>query len=156
MLEIQRLRVFPGETEQSSGTSWKPTVGIPTFFPLHPLFRELLTDHRVPGLLLEAMKVAVKKQRKKIKAKMLGTAEEAESSDDEDDSWLLLSNDKEEAPLVPGSRIQNLYVGGGEVRRRVKEGPAWFFSTLFSCSTAFHAALCLLSCIFALSTFSFL
>lgn len=77
-------------------------------------------------------------------------------SDDEDDSWLLLSNDKEEAPLVPGSRIQNLYVGGGEVRRRVKEGPAWFFSTLFSCSTAFHAALCLLSCIFALSTFSFL
>uniref|UniRef100_A0A8W4FDS9 Rab interacting lysosomal protein n=1 Tax=Sus scrofa TaxID=9823 RepID=A0A8W4FDS9_PIG len=42
--------------------------------------RELLTDHRIPGLLLEAMKVAVKKQRKKIKAKMLGTPEEAESS----------------------------------------------------------------------------
>ncbi|XP_035890295.1 rab-interacting lysosomal protein isoform X2 [Phyllostomus discolor] len=42
--------------------------------------RELLTDHRVPGLLLEAMKVAVRKQRKKIKAKMLGTPEEAESS----------------------------------------------------------------------------
>ncbi|XP_072635190.1 rab-interacting lysosomal protein isoform X2 [Canis lupus baileyi] len=42
--------------------------------------RELLTDHRVPGLLLEAMKVAVKKQRKKIKAKMLGIPEEAESS----------------------------------------------------------------------------
>ncbi|XP_012508478.1 PREDICTED: rab-interacting lysosomal protein isoform X2 [Propithecus coquereli] len=41
--------------------------------------RELLTDHRVPGLLLEAMKVAVRKQRKKIKAKMLGTPEEAES-----------------------------------------------------------------------------
>lgn len=41
--------------------------------------RELLTDHRVPGLLLEAMKVAVKKQRRKIKAKMLGTPEEAES-----------------------------------------------------------------------------
>ncbi|XP_038181589.1 rab-interacting lysosomal protein [Arvicola amphibius] len=71
--------------------------------------RELLSDHRVPGLLLEAMKVAVKKQRKKIKAKMLGTPEEAESSDDEDDSWLLLSNDKEDAPLVPGSRIQNFF-----------------------------------------------
>ncbi|CAH6785909.1 rab-interacting lysosomal protein [Phodopus roborovskii] len=71
--------------------------------------RELLTDHRVPGLLLEAMKVAVKKQRKKIKAKMLGTPEEAESSDDEDDSWLLLSNDKEDAPPVPGSRIQNFF-----------------------------------------------
>ncbi|KAF5911698.1 hypothetical protein HPG69_015675 [Diceros bicornis minor] len=42
--------------------------------------RELLSDHRVPGLLLEAMKVAVRKQRKKIKAKMLGTPEEAESS----------------------------------------------------------------------------
>ncbi|XP_057572799.1 rab-interacting lysosomal protein isoform X2 [Hippopotamus amphibius kiboko] len=42
--------------------------------------RELLTDHRVPGLLLEAMKVAIRKQRKKIKAKMLGTPEEAESS----------------------------------------------------------------------------
>ncbi|XP_008007979.1 rab-interacting lysosomal protein isoform X2 [Chlorocebus sabaeus] len=42
--------------------------------------RELLTDHRVPSLLLEAMKVAVRKQRKKIKAKMLGTPEEAESS----------------------------------------------------------------------------
>nr|XP_040125212.1 rab-interacting lysosomal protein isoform X3 [Ictidomys tridecemlineatus] len=42
--------------------------------------RELLTDHRVPGLLLEAMKVAVRKQRKKIKAKMLGTPEEAENS----------------------------------------------------------------------------
>ncbi|EHB07115.1 Rab-interacting lysosomal protein [Heterocephalus glaber] len=42
--------------------------------------RELLTDHRVPGLLLEAMKITVRKQRKKIKAKMLGTAEEAESS----------------------------------------------------------------------------
>ncbi|XP_047562254.1 rab-interacting lysosomal protein isoform X3 [Lutra lutra] len=41
--------------------------------------RELLTDHRVPGLLVEAMKVAVKKQRKKIKAKMLGIPEEAES-----------------------------------------------------------------------------
>lgn len=46
---------------------------------LPDLCRELLTDHRVPGLLLEAMKVAVRKQRKKIKAKMLGTPEEAES-----------------------------------------------------------------------------
>lgn len=70
--------------------------------------RELLTDHRVPGLLLEAMKVAVKKQRRKIKAKMLGTPE-VESSDDEDSSWFLLSNDKEDVPLVPGSRIQNFF-----------------------------------------------
>lgn len=55
-------------------------AGIPTAFSLPALFcRELLTDHRVPSLLLEAMKVAVRKQRKKIKAKMLGTPEEAES-----------------------------------------------------------------------------
>ncbi|XP_004685193.1 PREDICTED: rab-interacting lysosomal protein [Condylura cristata] len=71
--------------------------------------RELLTDHRVPGLLLEAMKVAVKKQRKKIKAKMLGTPEEAESSDDEDDSWLLISSDKEDHPPAPESRIQSFF-----------------------------------------------
>lgn len=59
----------------------RSTVGIPTAFslPLPFFYRELLADHRVPGLLLEAMKVAVKKQRKKIKAKMLGTPEEAES-----------------------------------------------------------------------------
>ncbi|XP_078228617.1 rab-interacting lysosomal protein isoform X2 [Callithrix jacchus] len=67
--------------------------------------RELLTDHRVPGLLLEAMKVAVRKQRKKIKAKMLGTPEEAESSDDEDGSWLLLADDKDPPP--PESKIQS-------------------------------------------------
>ncbi|XP_014439332.1 rab-interacting lysosomal protein [Tupaia chinensis] len=71
--------------------------------------RELLTDHRVPGLLLEAMKVAVRKQRKKIKAKMLGTPEEAESSDDEDDSWLLLSSDKGDHPPPPESRIKNFF-----------------------------------------------
>ncbi|XP_036196891.1 rab-interacting lysosomal protein isoform X9 [Myotis myotis] len=80
--------------------------------------RELLTDHRVPGLLLEAMKVAVRKQRKKIKAKMLGTPEEAESSDDEDGSWLLLSSDKEDHPPPPDSRIQSFfgrcYRGGAE------------------------------------------
>ncbi|XP_045426981.1 rab-interacting lysosomal protein isoform X2 [Pipistrellus kuhlii] len=80
--------------------------------------RELLADHRVPGLLLEAMKVAVRKQRKKIKAKMLGTPEEAESSDDEDGSWLLLSSDKEDHPPPPESRIQSFfglcYRGGAE------------------------------------------
>ncbi|XP_047400554.1 rab-interacting lysosomal protein isoform X2 [Sciurus carolinensis] len=71
--------------------------------------RELLTDHRVPGLLLEAMKVAVRKQRKKIKAKMLGTPEEAESSDDEDGSWLLLSSNKGDDPPPPESRIQSFF-----------------------------------------------
>ncbi|XP_040857750.1 rab-interacting lysosomal protein [Ochotona curzoniae] len=71
--------------------------------------RELLADHRVPGLLLDAMKVAVRKQRKKIKAKMLGTPEEAESSDDEDGSWLLLSSNKEDRPPSPESRIQSFF-----------------------------------------------
>lgn len=71
--------------------------------------RELLADHRVPGLLLEAMKVAIRKQRKKIKAKMLGTPEEAESSDDEDGSWLLLSSDKGDYPPPPESRIQSFF-----------------------------------------------
>lgn len=71
--------------------------------------RELLTDHRVPSLLLEAMKVAVRKQRKKIKAKMLGTPEEAESSDDEDGSWLLLSDDKGDHPPPPESKIQSFF-----------------------------------------------
>ncbi|XP_029783866.1 rab-interacting lysosomal protein isoform X1 [Suricata suricatta] len=87
--------------------------------------RELLTDHRVPGLLVEAMKVAVKKQRKKIKAKMLGIPEEAESSDDEDSSWLLLSSDKEAHPPPTESRRQSLYVGrrGKGKVVGVKEGP---------------------------------
>ncbi|XP_077021602.1 rab-interacting lysosomal protein isoform X2 [Tamandua tetradactyla] len=71
--------------------------------------RELLTDRRIPGLLLEAMKVAVRKQRKKIKAKMLGTPEEQESSDDEDDSWLLLSSEKRDYPSPPESRIQSFF-----------------------------------------------
>ncbi|KAM9210549.1 LOW QUALITY PROTEIN: rab-interacting lysosomal protein [Dugong dugon] len=71
--------------------------------------RELLSDHRVPGLLLEAMKVAVRKQRKKIKAKMLGTPEEAESSDDEDGSWLLLPSDKGDQPPPPESRVQSFF-----------------------------------------------
>ncbi|XP_066119166.1 rab-interacting lysosomal protein isoform X1 [Saccopteryx bilineata] len=71
--------------------------------------RELLTDQRVPGLLLEAMKVAVRKQRKKIKAKMLGITEETESSDDEDGSWILLSSDKGDHPTPPESRIQSFF-----------------------------------------------
>lgn len=84
--------------------------------------RELLTDHRVPGLLLEAMKVAVKKQRKKIKAKMLGTPEEEESSDDEDGSWLLLSSDKGDhsEPPAPESRIRSFF---GQWYRGEAEAP---------------------------------
>lgn len=61
-----------------TGLGPRRAVSSPTAF-LTLICRELLADHRVPGLLLDAMKVAVRKQRKKIKAKMLGTPEEAES-----------------------------------------------------------------------------
>uniref|UniRef100_A0A674IXM1 Rab interacting lysosomal protein n=1 Tax=Terrapene triunguis TaxID=2587831 RepID=A0A674IXM1_9SAUR len=47
--------------------------------------RELLNDERIPSFLLDAMKSTIKKQRKKIRAKMLGTVEEPASRGD---SWL--------------------------------------------------------------------
>ncbi|NXL56761.1 RILP protein, partial [Chordeiles acutipennis] len=50
--------------------------------------RELLNEERVPGFFLDAMKSNIKRQRKKIRAKMLGTAEESASSDEEEGSWL--------------------------------------------------------------------
>ncbi|XP_068010726.1 rab-interacting lysosomal protein isoform X2 [Melanerpes formicivorus] len=42
--------------------------------------RELLNEERVPSFFLDAMKSTIKRQRKKIRAKMLGTVEEPESS----------------------------------------------------------------------------
>ncbi|XP_051848141.1 rab-interacting lysosomal protein isoform X3 [Antechinus flavipes] len=80
--------------------------------------RELLADRRVPGLLLTAMKSAVKKQRRKIKAKMLGTVEEPGSSEDEDEdeeedeetSWLPRSDvDGASPPAPPESRIRSFF-----------------------------------------------
>ncbi|NXT24974.1 RILP protein, partial [Syrrhaptes paradoxus] len=50
--------------------------------------RELLNKERVPGFFLDAMKSTIKRQRKKIRAKMLGTVEESGSSDEEEGSWL--------------------------------------------------------------------
>ncbi|XP_064892503.1 rab-interacting lysosomal protein isoform X2 [Columba livia] len=50
--------------------------------------RELLNEERVPSFFLDAMKSTIKRQRKKIRAKMLGTAEESASSDEEEGSWL--------------------------------------------------------------------
>ncbi|KFQ84347.1 Rab-interacting lysosomal protein, partial [Phoenicopterus ruber ruber] len=41
--------------------------------------RELLNEERVPSFFLDAMKSTIKRQRKKIRAKMLGTAEESAS-----------------------------------------------------------------------------
>ncbi|NXV00544.1 RILP protein, partial [Cettia cetti] len=50
--------------------------------------RELLNEERIPSFFLDAMKSNIKKQRKKIRAKMLGTTEESASSDEEEGSWL--------------------------------------------------------------------
>ncbi|XP_063029790.1 rab-interacting lysosomal protein isoform X1 [Melospiza melodia melodia] len=50
--------------------------------------RELLNEERIPSFFLDAMKSNIKKQRKKIRAKMLGTTEESGSSDEEEGSWL--------------------------------------------------------------------
>ncbi|KAM6337750.1 rab-interacting lysosomal protein isoform 2-T2 [Alca torda] len=49
--------------------------------------RELLNEERVPGFFLDAMKSTIKRQRKKIRAKMLGTEEESASSDEDEGSW---------------------------------------------------------------------
>ncbi|KFO75663.1 Rab-interacting lysosomal protein, partial [Cuculus canorus] len=50
--------------------------------------RELLNEERIPSFFLNAMKSTIKRQRKKIRAKMLGTVEESESSDEDESSWL--------------------------------------------------------------------
>uniref|UniRef100_A0A8B9MXY1 Rab interacting lysosomal protein n=1 Tax=Accipiter nisus TaxID=211598 RepID=A0A8B9MXY1_9AVES len=42
--------------------------------------RELLNEERVPSFFLDAMKSTIKRQRKKIRAKMLGTTEESATS----------------------------------------------------------------------------
>ncbi|NXT51158.1 RILP protein, partial [Pluvianellus socialis] len=49
--------------------------------------RELLNEERVPSFFLDAMKSSIKRQRKKIRAKMLGTVEESASSDEDEGSW---------------------------------------------------------------------
>ncbi|NWI56980.1 RILP protein, partial [Calyptomena viridis] len=50
--------------------------------------RELLNEERIPSFFLDAMKSNIKKQRKKIRAKMLGTTEESASSDEDEGTWL--------------------------------------------------------------------
>uniref|UniRef100_A0A8C3Y2K5 Rab interacting lysosomal protein n=1 Tax=Catharus ustulatus TaxID=91951 RepID=A0A8C3Y2K5_CATUS len=48
--------------------------------------RELLNEERIPSFFLDAMKSNIKKQRKKIRAKMLGTTEESASREGSWDS----------------------------------------------------------------------
>uniref|UniRef100_A0A8C4P7J2 Rab interacting lysosomal protein n=1 Tax=Dromaius novaehollandiae TaxID=8790 RepID=A0A8C4P7J2_DRONO len=63
--------------------------------------RELLNEERIPSFFLDAMKSTIKKQRRKIRAKMLGTAEEPASWDAAASPGRLLSP----TPLIcsPGS-----------------------------------------------------
>ncbi|NXY91142.1 RILP protein, partial [Alcedo cyanopectus] len=49
--------------------------------------RELLNEERIPSFFLDAMKSNIKRQRKKIRAKMLGTMDESGSSEEEEGSW---------------------------------------------------------------------
>ncbi|KAM8991447.1 rab-interacting lysosomal protein [Ara ararauna] len=73
--------------------------------------RELLNEERVPSFFLDAMKSTVKRQRKKIRAKMLGTTEESESSDEDEGSWLpARGTDCVDAhPHPPESKIRSFF-----------------------------------------------
>ncbi|XP_030392858.1 rab-interacting lysosomal protein-like isoform X3 [Gopherus evgoodei] len=57
--------------------------------------RELLNDERIPSFLLDAMKSTIKKQRKKIRAKMLGIVEEPASSDEDESADCVDSRPRE-------------------------------------------------------------
>uniref|UniRef100_A0A8C5PBU6 RILP-like protein 2 n=1 Tax=Leptobrachium leishanense TaxID=445787 RepID=A0A8C5PBU6_9ANUR len=70
--------------------------------------RELLTDERIPGFLLCGMKAAIQKQRKKIKAKMLGIVESPTSSDDEETTWTQPTSTDCVDSEPPDSKIKSL------------------------------------------------
>nr|XP_056720974.1 rab-interacting lysosomal protein [Euleptes europaea] len=73
--------------------------------------RELLSNERIPSLLLAAMQSAIRKQHKKVRAKMLGTAEEPGSSDEEEDGGVWLAtpdSDTVDGPVAP-SRIKSFF-----------------------------------------------
>nr|XP_020495006.1 RILP-like protein 1 isoform X1 [Labrus bergylta] len=69
--------------------------------------REILNEERCPGFLLEAVRSAINKKRKLIKAKMLGIpVKECDSSDEDERSSLT----EVDGTLKPAeSRIQNLF-----------------------------------------------
>ncbi|KAF3692825.1 RILP-like protein 1 Rab-interacting lysosomal-like protein 1 [Channa argus] len=77
--------------------------------------REILNDERCPGFLLEAVRSAIKKKRRLIKAKMLGTPlNECSSSDDEERSSLFGQTEVDGPPVDDNdqpaeSRIRNLF-----------------------------------------------
>ncbi|XP_071430847.1 rab-interacting lysosomal protein isoform X2 [Pithys albifrons albifrons] len=71
--------------------------------------RELLNEERIPSFFLDAMKSNIKKQRKKIRAKMLGMTEESASSDEDEDSWLPAHSTDSVDAQPPESKIRNFF-----------------------------------------------
>ncbi|XP_015277332.1 PREDICTED: rab-interacting lysosomal protein [Gekko japonicus] len=73
--------------------------------------RELLNNERIPSLLLAAMKSAIRKQQKKVRAKMLGTPEESGSGEEEEEEGVWLAapdSDTVDGPVAP-SRIKSFF-----------------------------------------------
>lgn len=72
--------------------------------------REILNEERCPGFLLEAVRSAIKKKRKLIKAKMLGIPNNECSSSDEEDRSSLFGQTEVDGTVKPAeSRIRNLF-----------------------------------------------
>ncbi|XP_040982549.1 rab-interacting lysosomal protein isoform X1 [Aquila chrysaetos chrysaetos] len=71
--------------------------------------RELLNEERVPGFFLDAMKSTIKRQRKKIRAKMLGTTEESASSDEDEGSWFPARGTDCVDAQPPDSKIRSFF-----------------------------------------------
>lgn len=77
--------------------------------------REILNEERCPGFLLEAVRSAINKRRKLIKAKMLGIPVNECSSSDEEDRSSLFGQTEVDGVEVDGtdkpaeSRIRNLF-----------------------------------------------
>lgn len=77
--------------------------------------REILNEERCPGFLLEAVRSAIKKKRKLIKAKMLGIPNNECSSSDEEDRSSLFGQTEVDGTEVDGtvkpaeSRIRNFF-----------------------------------------------
>uniref|UniRef100_A0A1A7XEC4 RILP-like protein 2 n=1 Tax=Iconisemion striatum TaxID=60296 RepID=A0A1A7XEC4_9TELE len=73
--------------------------------------REILNEERCPGFLLEALRSAIRKKRRLIKAKMLGIPEnECSSSSDEEDRSSQVGQTEVDGPDRPAeSRIRHLF-----------------------------------------------
>ncbi|KAM3875242.1 RILP-like protein 1 [Diretmus argenteus] len=71
--------------------------------------REILNDERCPGFLLDAVRSTIRKQRTRIKAKMLGIPVDDCSSDEEEKGPLFEQTEVDSADKPAESRIRNLF-----------------------------------------------